>query len=289
MDVSRLAKKAQIRHEWVLKGSFKKGLFITKSQKERKHQGYSQLAGTLIFRVFASEAHTVCKYAKGKAYFVRFFQNVLAKATNTLGHIRSSGSTPKAIKTRAPYHSSQDSGEHMANIHPRIEWQIEDSKSKCKICWCLDCVKTMKNTAKVCHAAGGAKPPKNTISNTKKSKRETAVSQGLINFVLYMYHQLTSVQRSQIFALFQKKTARKEIASIVDTSEATLSRELKNNSTPSGKYIWTKAAIWPCGAERGRWRTPSSPTNWFGESRNISSMTSGLQDKYQVICARMRG
>ena len=36
-----------------------------------------------------------------------FFQNVLAKATNTLGHIRSSGSTPKSIKTRAPYHSSQ--------------------------------------------------------------------------------------------------------------------------------------------------------------------------------------
>ena len=59
----------------------------------------------------------------------------------------------------------------------------EDSKSKCKICWCLDCIKTMKNTAEVCHAAGGAKPPKSTISNTK-SKRETSVSQGLINFVL---------------------------------------------------------------------------------------------------------
>ena len=56
-----------------------------------------------------------------------------------------------------------------------------------------------------------------------------------------MYHQLTSEQRSQIFALLQKKTARKEIARIVGTSEATISRELKNNSTPSGKYIWTKA------------------------------------------------
>lgn len=33
LDVSRLANKAQIRCEWVLKGSFKKGLFITKSQK----------------------------------------------------------------------------------------------------------------------------------------------------------------------------------------------------------------------------------------------------------------
>ena len=56
-----------------------------------------------------------------------------------------------------------------------------------------------------------------------------------------MYHQLTSVQRSQIFALFERKTARKEIARIVGTSEATISRELERNSTPSGNYIWTKA------------------------------------------------
>ena len=55
------------------------------------------------------------------------------------------------------------------------------------------------------------------------------------------YHQLISEQRSQIFALLQKKTGRKEIARIVGTSEATLSRELERNSTPSGKYIWTKA------------------------------------------------
>ena len=56
-----------------------------------------------------------------------------------------------------------------------------------------------------------------------------------------MYHQLTWEQRSQIFALLQKKIKRKEIALIVGTSEATISRELKNNSTPSGKYIRTKA------------------------------------------------
>lgn len=56
-----------------------------------------------------------------------------------------------------------------------------------------------------------------------------------------MYHQLTWEQRSQIFALLQKKIKRKEIALIVGTREATISRELKNNSTPSGKYIRTKA------------------------------------------------
>ncbi len=56
-----------------------------------------------------------------------------------------------------------------------------------------------------------------------------------------MYHQLISEQRSQIFALLQKKIARKEIAAIVGISQATLSREIKRNSTPSGKYIWTKA------------------------------------------------
>ena len=76
---------------------------------------------------------------------------------------------------------------------------------------------------------------KETTSNTNK-KRETVVPQRLINFVLYMYHQLTSEQRSQIFALFQKKTARKEIARIVGTSEATLSRELERNSTPYSRW-----------------------------------------------------
>ena len=72
-------------------------------------------------------------------------------------------------------------------------------------------------------------------------KKETEVSQRLTNFVLQMYHQLISEQRSQIFALLQKKTARKEIADIVGISQSTLSREIKRNSTPSGKYIWTKA------------------------------------------------
>ncbi|WP_036893137.1 helix-turn-helix domain-containing protein, partial [Hoylesella timonensis] len=54
------------------------------------------------------------------------------------------------------------------------------------------------------------------------------------------YHQLTSEQRSQIFALLQKKTGRKEIAAIIGISQSTLSREIKRNSTSSGKYIWTK-------------------------------------------------
>ncbi len=64
----------------------------------------------------------------------------------------------------------------------------------------------------------------------KRIERRTA-------FELY---QLTSEQRSQFFTLLQKKTKRKN-ANIVGMSEATISREQKNNSTPSGKYIWTKA------------------------------------------------
>lgn len=55
------------------------------------------------------------------------------------------------------------------------------------------------------------------------------------------YHQLTSEQRSQIFALLQRKTPRKEIALIVGCSEATISRELKRNSTDKGNYLWNKA------------------------------------------------
>ena len=46
-------------------------------------------------------------------------------------------------------------------------------------------------------------------------KKETEVSQRLTNSVLQMYHQLILEQRSQIFALLQKKTARKDIADIV--------------------------------------------------------------------------
>ena len=129
---------------------------------------------------------------------------------------------------------------------------------------------------------------KETTSNTNK-KRETAVSQRLINFVLFMYHQLISEQRSQIFALLQKKTARKEIARIVGTSEATISRELKNNSTPSGKYIWTKAH--DMGMQRRKRTVTNAKLSDELVWRIKEYITNGqcLHDKYQVICARMRG
>ena len=55
------------------------------------------------------------------------------------------------------------------------------------------------------------------------------------------YRQLTSQQRSQIFALLQRKTERKVIASIVGCSESTLSREIRRNSTAKGNYLWDKA------------------------------------------------
>lgn len=55
------------------------------------------------------------------------------------------------------------------------------------------------------------------------------------------YHQLTSQQRSQIFALLQRKTPRKEISRIVGCSQSTLSREIRRNSTEKGNYLWEKA------------------------------------------------
>ena len=55
------------------------------------------------------------------------------------------------------------------------------------------------------------------------------------------YHQLTSEQRSQIFALLQRKTPRKDIARIVGCSEAAISRELKRNTTDKGNNLWHKA------------------------------------------------
>ena len=126
---------------------------------------------------------------------------------------------------------------------------------------------------------------KETTSNTNK-KKETEVSQRLTNFVLQMYHQLISEQRSQIFALLQKKTARKEIADIVGISQSTLSREIKRNSTPSGKYIWTKAHDMAMQRRRKNTVTNAKLSDelvW--RIKNILPMTSGLQDKYQGICA----
>lgn len=55
------------------------------------------------------------------------------------------------------------------------------------------------------------------------------------------YHQLTSEQRSQIFALLQNKTSRKEIARIVGVSQSTISRELRRNKNSYGGYSWRKA------------------------------------------------
>ena len=55
-------------------------------------------------------------------------------------------------------------------------------------------------------------------------KKETEVSLRLTNFVLHMYKQLTSEQRSQIFALLQKEVKRKEIALLVGCSQSTMSK-----------------------------------------------------------------
>lgn len=55
------------------------------------------------------------------------------------------------------------------------------------------------------------------------------------------YHQLTSEQRSQIFAYLQCKTARKIICERVGISQSTLSRELSRNRNRRGQYTWQMA------------------------------------------------
>lgn len=56
-----------------------------------------------------------------------------------------------------------------------------------------------------------------------------------------MYKQLTSQQRSQIFAYLQDGIARKIICERVGISQSTLCRELKRNSGRHGKYTWQLA------------------------------------------------
>lgn len=56
-----------------------------------------------------------------------------------------------------------------------------------------------------------------------------------------MYKQLTSEQRSQIFAYLQDGIARKTICERVGISQSTLCRELKRNCGKHGKYAWQHA------------------------------------------------
>ncbi|MGM9865706.1 MAG: helix-turn-helix domain-containing protein [Muribaculaceae bacterium] len=78
---------------------------------------------------------------------------------------------------------------------------------------------------------GRTKPPpraegsKGLTDKTKKGDRSLLE----INYLCFVmkYKQLTSQQRSQIFALLQRKTPRKEIALIVGCSQATLNRQVQ--------------------------------------------------------------
>ena len=56
-----------------------------------------------------------------------------------------------------------------------------------------------------------------------------------------MYKQLTSEQRSQIFAYLQEGVARKIICERIGISQSTLCRELKRNCGKHGKYTWQLA------------------------------------------------
>ena len=90
----------------------------------------------------------------------------------------------------------------------------------------------------------GARSPhlnKFQLAMREKIKRETAVSQRLINFALHMYKQLISEQRYTIFILLQNGTKKKDIAKAINVSPSTVSREIKRNSGRNGHYNWETA------------------------------------------------
>lgn len=82
----------------------------------------------------------------------------------------------------------------------------------------------------------------------KKTKRETAVSQGLNTFVLLMYIHLTREQRYVIYLELQRGTPQKAIAQLIGVSKSTVNREIRRNSTPNGKYVWVKVRAGPMSA-----------------------------------------
>ena len=87
-----------------------------------------------------------------------------------------------------------------------------------------------------------------------------------INYLcIVMYKQLASEQRSQIFALLQRKSPRKEIAHIVGISQSTLSRELKRNSTHQISMFGLKpmTRLWSVGSVP--YPMLHLPLSWYGE------------------------
>ena len=102
---------------------------------------------------------------------------------------------------------------------------------------------------------GRWKPGFGSSGNTRKIKRETSVSHGLVTFVLSMYKHLTREQRYAIYLGKQRGETLEMIARSIGVHKSTVSREIKRNSTPSGKYVWNKAHDM---AESRRCHTPGN-------------------------------
>ena len=119
----------------------------------------------------------------------------------------------------------------------------------------------MKNTAGLPRGRGAQ--PRRAIPAIQKRSLLLEDSPRLIIFVLHMYKQLTSEQRSQIFALLQRKCPRKEIARIVGTGQSTLSRELRRNSTRVGQVHLVQGARQGDGASQA-FHTQCNPCSRIG-------------------------
>ena len=70
-----------------------------------------------------------------------------------------------------------------------------------------------------------------------------------------MYKHLTREQRYAIYLGKQKGETLEMIARSIEVHKSTVSREMRRNSTPKGKYVWNKAHSM---AESRLCRTPSN-------------------------------
>lgn len=71
-------------------------------------------------------------------------------------------------------------------------------------------------------------------------------SDELITFVLHMYKHLTREQRYAIYPGQQKGETLEIIARSIGVHKSTVSREVRRNMTPRGKYMWNKAHDTAC-------------------------------------------
>ena len=134
---------------------------------------------------------------------------------------------------------------------------------------------------------GESSPCEWKINEQCIKKRETSVSQRLINFALQMYKQLTSEQRYTISVLLQNRTKQKEITEAINVSTSTVSREIRRNSGVRRHYNWETAQANAVQTRRRKPGNRSVDKDVMEEAKRLL-VTEQWSTRTNIWCIRLR-